>query len=73
MAYWVTDKLFYPATIIDILPPKFKVQFMSDRVIKPVNIDGLVHVSSLKPGISIAVLDTVSQECKFGEIVSINK
>lgn len=73
LAYWVTDKLFYPATIIDILPQKYEVQFISDHVIKTVNADALVHSSALKPGTSVAVLDTVSQECKFGDIVSINR
>lgn len=72
LAYWVADKLFYPAIIIDIVPPKFKVKFLSDFVIKSVNIDCLVHSESLKQGTPIAIFDTVSQEYRVGDIVSIN-
>lgn len=73
LAYWVADKMFYPATIIDIVSPKYKVEFVSDYVIKLVNAEGLVHSTSLKKGCSIAIFDTVSQEYRVGEIVSINE
>lgn len=73
LAYWVADKLFYPAIIIDIVPPKFKVKFLTDFVIKLVNIDCLVHNDALKKGTPIAIFDTVSQEYRVGEIVSINQ
>lgn len=46
---------------------------MSDLVIKSVNPEGLIHSSALKPGLEIAIFDTVSQECRMGEIVSINE
>lgn len=72
MAYWVADKLYYPAVIIDIVPPKFKVEFISDCVVKLLNIEALVHSSALKKGSPIAIFDTVSQEYRVGEIVSVN-
>lgn len=52
---------------------KYKVEFMSDYVIKSVNIEGLVHSAAIKKGCSIAIFDTVSQEYRVGEIVSINE
>lgn len=55
------------------MSPKFKVKFLSDFVIKSVNIDCLVHSESLKPGTPIAIFDTVSQEYRVGDIVSINQ
>lgn len=67
------DKLFYPATIVDIVYPKYKVEFLSDLVVKSVNADGLVHSSAMKKGSLIAIFDTISQEFRVGEIVSINK
>lgn len=73
LAYWVADKLFYPAVIIDTVPPKFKVKFLSDFVIKSVKVDCLVHIENLKPGTSIAIFDTVCQECRVGDLVSINQ
>lgn len=69
----MSDKLFYAATIIDKIPPKFQVEFMTDYVKKPIKADALVHSSALKKGSSIAILDTVSQEYRIGDIVSINK
>lgn len=45
---------------------------MSDCVVKTMNIDALVHSSALKKGSPIAIFDTVSQEYRVGEIVSIN-
>jgi len=71
-AYWMADKMFYPAIIIDIAPPKFKVEFISDYYIKLLNSDCLVHSSALKVGTLVAIFDTVSQEYRVGEIVTIN-
>lgn len=65
--------MFYPATIIDIVSPKYKVEFLSDYVIKSLNVEGLVHSTALKKGYPIAIFDTVSQEYRVGEIVSINE
>jgi len=73
LAYWVADKLFYPATITGIVHPKFKVEFLSDYVVKSVNVDSLVHSASLKIGCPIAIFDHISQELRVGEIVSINE
>lgn len=73
LAYWVADKLFYPAIIIDIVSPKYKVEFLSDNYVKQINIEGLVHCEALKKGSAIAIFDTVSQEYRVGEIVSINE
>ncbi|XP_060836093.1 uncharacterized protein LOC132918692 [Rhopalosiphum padi] len=71
-AYWMADKMFYPAVIIDIAPPKFKVEFISDYYIKLLNSDCLVHSSALKIGTLVAIFDTVSQEYRVGEIITIN-
>lgn len=73
LAYWVADKMFYPATIIDKMPSKYKVEFLSDYYVKELNIEGLVHSTALKVGSSVAIFDTVSQEYRAGEIVSINE
>lgn len=72
-AYWTADKMFYPAIIIDIAAPKFKVEFLSDYYIKLLNSDCLVHSSALKSGSLVAIFDTVSQEYRVGEIVTINE
>ncbi|VVC36757.1 Tudor domain,BRCT domain [Cinara cedri] len=71
LAYWIADKLFYPATIIGIMPSKYRVKF-TDGVEKLVTIEGLVHCEALKINSPIAVCDRVSQEYRVGEIVSIN-
>lgn len=65
--------MFYPAIITGIVHPKFKVEFLSDCVVKLVNVDGLVHSASLKIGCPIAIFDHISQEFRVGEIVSINE
>ncbi|XP_027841862.1 uncharacterized protein LOC114123171 [Aphis gossypii] len=72
-AYWMADKMFYPAVIIDTAPPKFKVEFISDYYIKLLNSDCLVHSEALKIGTLVAIFDTVSQEYRVGEIVTINE
>ncbi|XP_050547040.1 TP53-binding protein 1-like isoform X2 [Daktulosphaira vitifoliae] len=72
-AYWISDKLFYPATIIEIIFPKYKVEFLSDHVIKSITEDGLVHSDALRQGMPIGIFDTVSQEYKVGDIVSIHE
>ncbi|XP_060877211.1 uncharacterized protein LOC132950036 isoform X2 [Metopolophium dirhodum] len=72
-AYWTADKMFYPAIIIDIVAPKFKVEFLSDYYIKLLNSDCLVHSTALKIGTLVAIFDTVSQEYRVGEIVTINE
>ncbi|XP_003246625.1 uncharacterized protein LOC100168759 isoform X2 [Acyrthosiphon pisum] len=72
-AYWMADKMFYPAIIIDIDAPKFKVEFLSDYYIKLLNSDCLVHSSALKKGTLVAIFDTVSQEYRVGEIITINE
>lgn len=69
----MADKLFYPAIIVDIVYPKYKVEFLSDFVVKTVNADCLVHSSAVKKGSLIAIFDTISQEYRVGEIVSINE
>lgn len=46
---------------------------MSDYVVKSVNADGLVHSAALKIGSPIGIFDTISQEYRVGEIVSINE
>lgn len=69
----MADKLFYPAIITGIVHQKFKVEFLSDCVVKSVNVDGLVHSASLKIGGPIAIFDHISQEFRVGEIVSINE
>lgn len=46
---------------------------MSDYVVKSVNADGLVHSTALKIGSPIGIFDTISQEYRVGEIVSINE
>lgn len=68
----MADKLFYPAVIIDTLHSKYKVEFLSDFVVKSVNVESLVHSAALKSGSPIAIFDTVSQEYRVGELVSIN-
>ncbi|XP_022165129.1 uncharacterized protein LOC111030092 isoform X2 [Myzus persicae] len=72
-AYWMADKMFYPAVIIDIATPKFKVEFLTDYYIKLLNSDCLVHSAALKIGTLVAIFDTVSQEYRVGEIVTINE
>jgi len=69
----MADKMFYPAIIIDIATPKFKVEFLSDYYIKLLNSDCLVHSAALKNGTLVAIFDTVSQEYRVGEIVAINE
>jgi len=65
--------MFYPAIIIDITLPKFKVEFISDYYIKLLNADCLVHSEALKIGTLVAIFDTISQEYRVGEIVTINE
>lgn len=65
--------MFYPASIVDVGPPKFKVEFLSDYFVKQINIEGLVHSAALKVGSPIGIFDTISQEYRVGEIVSINE
>jgi len=65
--------MFYPAIIVDIEAPKFKVEFLSDFYIKLLNSDCLVHSSALKKGTLVAIFDIVSQEYRVGEIVTINE
>lgn len=72
-AYWMADKMFYPAVIIDVAFPKYKVEFLSDFYIKLLNSDCLVHSAALKIGTLVAIFDTVSQEYRVGEIVTINE
>ncbi|XP_050428098.1 TP53-binding protein 1-like [Adelges cooleyi] len=72
-AYWIGDKMFYPATIIDRTFPKFKVEFLSDHLIKSLTEDGLVHSDALRTEMSIGVIDNVSQEYKVGDIITIPK
>lgn len=72
-AYWMADKMFYPAVIIDTATPKFKVEFITDYYIKLLNSDCLVHSEALKIGTLVAIFDTVSQEYRVGEIVNINE
>lgn len=69
----MADKMFYPAVIIDTAPPKFKVEFITDYYIKLLNSDCLVHSEALKIGTLVAIFDTVSQEYRVGEIVTINE
>lgn len=69
----MADKMFYPAIIINIIPPKFKVEFISDYYVKLLSADCLVHSSALKIGSLVAIFDTISQEYRVGEIVTINE